>query len=448
VFLFFKRWRLTLNRFAYDKGSKIIRDKLAQATKPAQAELQPVVIRNTARQSIPRAAFLRQTQSRYYSHQSSFNPTVRGFSSRSTGKQPRAALPVSRTGIAVNNLTSRAPFASALRPNLTGGTLSRTAGGYGSGAGRVGGVRYFSHAPAAQAQVVNNVSAAVRAFWISGQKAQFDGMDPRSGDKRYKAVSELREKAGRTLRSMSRATPGSYIDFHISPTVTAFGPFSSVRDTFESGSIQNETLNAEGLIDLLSIDFARALKDLAMTMNDLKCLAVLGDLPLSLPEKSTLRVRFPGCDFRTVERLCDEVGVQRGVIRQDEDFDTYNGTETALLFPFAPSRVPSEVTESPYASPAKRHHKGDELDWRELMSPADSPGYSQRSDTGHDFEEVEAVERNPWGSDYSSLHESEADDAAMYFQAPEKSAGPSSTDYEGLEGIYKFLEECEGARRR
>ena len=445
--------QLTNIRFAYDKASKVLRDKLsqAQAARPVQTELQPVVARAAPRQYIPRAAFLRQTQSRLFSSQPKFNPTVRGFTSKSTARVPRSALPQSRTGNAVNSFIGRAPFASTLRPNLTGGTLCRSAGGYGSGAGRVGGARYFSHAPAAQAQVVNNVSAAVRAFWISGQKAQFDGVNPRSGDKRYKAVSGLQEKAGRTLKTVPRATPGSYIDFHISPTVTAFGPLSNVRSTFESGAMQQDTLNAEGLIELLSVDFARALKDLAMTMNDLKRLAVLGDLPLSLPEKSTLRVRFPGCDLRTVERLCDEVGVQRGIIRQDEEFDAHNGTDIALLFPFAPSRAPSETTESPYLSPAKGHLKGEELDWRELMSPADSPGYSKKSDTGLDFEEIEAVERNPWGSSpsgYSSLHSSEADDAAMYFEAPSKSVGPVSTDYEGLEGIYKFLEECDGARRR
>jgi hypothetical protein len=46
-------------------------------------------------------------------------------------------------------------------------------------------------------------------------------------------------------------------------------------------------------------------------MNDLKRLSSLGDLPVTLEQKSILRVRFPGCAAETVERLCDEVGVQR-----------------------------------------------------------------------------------------------------------------------------------------
>jgi hypothetical protein len=91
-------------------------------------------------------------------------------------------------------------------------------------------------------------------------------------------------------------------------------------------------VNTDGLMDLLSIDFARALKDLAAIMNDLKRLSTLGDLPLTMVDRSTLRVHFPGCDAQTVERLCDEVGVQRGIIRQDSDFDTSAGTEIALLF--------------------------------------------------------------------------------------------------------------------
>ena len=154
--------RLIRIRFAFEKASRLIRDKIPQAARPVQAELEPVLVRNTPRQPIPRAALLRQTQSRWFSSQPAFNPTVRGFSSKAGGKGVRSAFPASRTGSAVSSLTSRAPFASTLRPNLTGGTLGRTAGGYGTGAGRVGGTRYFSHAPASQAQVVNTVSAGLQ----------------------------------------------------------------------------------------------------------------------------------------------------------------------------------------------------------------------------------------------------------------------------------------------
>lgn len=243
------------------------------------------------------------------------------------------------------------------------------------------------------------------------------------------------------MQNVPKTAPGSFIDFQVSPTITAFGPLSTIQGASKS-------LNADGVIDLLSIDFARALKDLAIIMNDLKRLSSLGDLPLSMQDQSTLRVRFPGCDARTVERLCDEVGVQRGVIRQDENFDVYAGVEIALLFPFAPSRAPSIFTQSP-----EGYVRREKVDWRNMLSPDEtttSPGFSRHSDTGLDYEDVGAENQNPWlssPSGYSSLHASEDDDdGAAYFEQSNRQA-PKASDFEGLEGIYKFLEECDRAQR-
>jgi hypothetical protein len=334
-----------------------------------------------------------------------------------SAKYSRAACPKSATASAVSRLTTRAPFGSSLRPNLTGGAFPRTAGGYSLGGGRTGGARYFSHTPAAPAQVVNNVSAAVRAFWLSGQKAQFDGMTP-AGEKKYRNITNLQEEAGRKMQSAAKNAPGSFIDFHVSPTVTALSPLGT---TFPFGSVMEHSapnLNTDGFLDVLSIDFARALKDLAATMNDLKRLSTLGDLPITLEEKSILRVRFPGCDAETVERLCAEIGVQRGLIFQDEDFDASAGAHMALLFPFAPT---SEHTMS-------------------------SPGGSLRSQSGHDYEEIqEEIMDNPWMNEYESMDEISEGESA-YFTKP--SEHHNSSDYEGLEGIYRFLEQCDSSRRR
>ena len=277
----------------------------------------------------------------------------------------------------------------------------------------MGGARYFSHTPAAPAQVVNNVSAAVRAFWLSGQKAQFDGMTP-NGEKRYRAVTNLQEETGRKMRSIPRNTPGSFIDFHVNPTITALSPLGAA---FGSNiGLPSPSLNTEGFLDVLSVDFSRALKDLAATMNDLKRLSALGDLPITLEQKSTLRIRFPGCDAGTVGRLCDEVGVQRGIIHQDVDFDSSVGANVALIFPFAPS---SQHTIS-------------------------SPGGSLRSQTGHDYEAVDAITDNPWLESYESM-DYRSESGSDYFIKP--SELQHSSDYEGLEGIYRFIEECDNARR-
>ena len=322
---------------------------------------------------------------------------------------------------------------------MTGGTLGRTAGGYGTGAGRVGGARYFSHAPAAQAQVVNNVSQAVRAIWLSGQKVQYDGVT-RRGDKKYKSVSALQEQTDRKMRLSTASTPGSYVDFKVTPTITALGPLSSIP---RSSAVQAEqSLNCEGFMDVLSVDFARALKDMVAIMNDLKKLSTLGDLPISLHDSTTLRVRFPGCDGDSVERLCIEVGVRRGITHQDEAFDDHNGTQMALLFPFASSKTPSEATYSPQLQPSKRA-KARKADWEDMMSEHSQPHDSNQSVTSHDFEDV--VAENPWlssPSGYSSLHGSDEGDVAQYFDSSNRAA-----EYEGLEGVYKFLEECDRAKR-
>ena len=284
------------------------------------------------------------------------------------------------------------------------------------GGGRAGGARYFSHTPAAPAQVINNVSAAVRAFWLSGQKAQFDGLTC-SGEKRYRSITTLQEQTGRKMQAVSKNAPGSFIDFNVNPTVTALTPLGAAFPFGRAVEHSAPNLNTEGFLEVLSVDFSRALKDLAITMNDLKRLSSLGDLSITLEQKSVLRVRFPGCDAETVERLCDEVGVQRGIIHQDLDFDESVGGRMALMFPFAPT---SEHTLS-------------------------SPGGSLRSQTGHDFEEVEEdLVENPWLEGYESM-EDRSESGSAYFAKP--SEHPYSSDYEGVEGIYRFLEQCDNARR-
>lgn len=405
-------------RFAYEKACKAIKAKLPEPSQQLQLRLQPAYAFVTQRQPISRAAAIRQARSRYFSTRATgpFASSV-----RSGARVDYAAYQRSRVGSAISRLTSRAPFASTLRPCLTGGALCRTAGGYAIGAGRIGGARYFSNGPAAPAQVINNVSAAMRAFFLSGQKVRFDGIDPRTGEKRYRTVTALRDQAERRLTAFSRTAPGSYIDFQLSPTITALGAVRALQKKPASDEgFDSVTLNSEGLMDLLSVDFARALKDFAAVLNDLKRLSTLGDLPISLHDKSTIRVRFPGCDAETVEQLCDEVGVERGQIFQDEDFDVCNGTDLALLFPFAPSAAPSPEAEYfTFDDPLKRQNP-DEVDWRGMMSSENktksSPGHSKDTPTGLDYEDIELFGRNPWTaspSGYSSIDISDLGDRVL-----------------------------------
>ncbi|EMD01189.1 hypothetical protein BAUCODRAFT_62015 [Baudoinia panamericana UAMH 10762] len=383
-----------------------------------QAKLEPVLARNAPKQPLHPLARIRQSQSRWYSTaKSAVNSSTRQFTTTASGragpKYDRASFPKSRVSAQINQSSGRAPFAHTLRPNLTGGTLGRTAGGYTLGSGRVGGARYFSHTPAAQAQVVNNVSQAVRAFFVGGQKAQFDGMSPR-GEKRYKAVTALQDETGRKMRSIPRASPGSYVDFRINPTVTAITPMTAVTGFTESEASPLDHLNTDGLLDVLSVDFSRALKDLAAIMNDFRRLSALGDLPITY-EGSNLRIHFPGCDADTVERLCEELGVSRGVVHQDAAFDAFTGTEIALLFPFAPSQAASNTDTPAYSTQSARSDS--DLEDAVLMNP--------RLSTSSEYESVRS------GTDSSGY----------------ASDRHSPLEYQGFEGIYRFIEELDAVRK-
>ncbi|KAK4238023.1 hypothetical protein C8A03DRAFT_33980 [Achaetomium macrosporum] len=427
---------------------KMLRSKLSAATRTTNAQVQPIAVRTgNARQPVHPAAWLRQQKRaggvRYYST-TNLNSTIRRFlstsghyaSSAQTGfRFDRSKLPTSRISRAVSQLTSRAPFASTLRPNLTGGTLGRTAGGYGlSGCGRVGGARYFSHTSAAPAQVVQNVSQAMRAFWLSGQRAHFAGLGP-NGEKRYRAVSAAQEEARTRMEEAVAAwrgqrAPGAYVDFKIGPTVTALSPLGVAAVMgFEAAAEQQvgaATLNAEGFLDVLSVDFARALKDLAAVMTDLKNLAGLGDLPVLLEKDNVLRVRFPGMDAETVERLCDDVGVKRGVVGQDADFNASPAVEVALRFPFAPDVSCEDTITSPGGSLRSRGSESSSSDVEEAFI-------------------VDEFEENPW-----RLSGSEPEEGYESMSPPilSSSGEHCSEDFEGLEGIYRFLEECDRARGR
>jgi hypothetical protein len=226
--------------------------------------------------------------------------------------------------------------------------------------------------------------------------------------------------------------PGAFIDFKLSPTVTTLSPLAAAIAQSSGATAWGPdaaataaTLNTDGFLDGLSADFDRALKDLSAVLADVQRLAILGNLPVVLQGTNTLRVHFPGVDGQTVERLCDDIGVQRGVIGQDPGFDAATGSDVALKFPYAPD---SERTIT-------------------------SPGGSMRSVESHEFDDVSSLgddsfvrdafmddmANNPWMSDGDGYESA---------SPPARSQGAESENYEGLEGIYRFLEECDRAKSR
>ena len=131
-----------------------------------------------------------------------------------------------------------------------------------------------------------------------------------------------------------------------------------------------------------------------------------------------------------------------GVVHEDPDFASFVGVEMALLFPFAPSVAPSVAScVRPPDGPLR-----DEVEWRNMLSPEQTLSIISNTDGG--FEEVVA---NPWlssPSGYSSLHDSESDNHCdNFFEQPTVPSVKSSTQYDGVEAIYRFLEECDEMRR-
>lgn len=433
------------------KNARLLQHVYKQATNRLAPLLRTGGIRHPLFQQIPVCitnhpihpiALLKQTQSRWSSSQ--IGHTKRGFvtavrkSAAHGVKYNRSSFRQLRLATTIAAHTGRAPFATTLRPNITGGALRRTAGGYGLGSGCYNGARYFSHSPALAHEVVQSVSQAIRALHLAGKRTQFDGYNQGLGTKKkmkWKTVSQTQQGALKQLQSSIPSTPGSWVEFAINPTITAFTPLglaTTLEYTRAPFYDTDNHLNTSGLLDVLSSDFSRALNDLAVVIGDLKRLANLGDLPITYRDANKLCVHFPGCDAETVERICGELDVRRGAVFQDELFDRYAGTEIALLFPSAPNVEECNVSE------VQSMHSSTRLENKEQQER-----YSMQSE--HSFYNVSTPPlesarcTNVSNRDgYTSLDEE--------YPPPEAEAS-DPLEYRNFEGIYRFIEMCDNARR-
>lgn len=472
-----------MSRFAISKTKAFLQSNFPPAINaPTQAILQPIRIRSEVYSSNP-ASFLRnvRSQHRWFSAAAGKVASKSRLANRSL--HDRSSLPVSKIG---KDIVRRgaAPFSSTLRPNLTGGALPRSAGGYSLGTGR--GVRHFSHSPSVQAHVVQNVSAGIRAFLVNGGKARFDGIDGKTGEKRFKSISKTENELYQQLhKPLGLPAKGTNLEFHLGPTITAL---SSATSPSTSSLLEMQSINATGLLENLSIDFARALKDLSAIQNDLHRLSALGDLPLNLTHNAAgpvLTLRFPGCDAASVSKLCDEVNVCRGIIREDEAWSHDRDVEMALLFPLAPGgsdiAYQSHEEENGYfekqtspimtASPAHdAMSESDKLDWRQMMSSSHGPSVrsSDININNDDDDETDIINlhhseiansskmtttttttTSPKWSESLFLFSDHDDSGSMSYPEEAAAAAPAtrnSEEYKGVEGIYRFLQECENAR--
>ena len=283
-------------------------------------------------------------------------------------------------------------------------------------------------------------------------------MDPITGEKRFRRVSQTEDAVRSRWESpLARSTRGTKLEFKLSPTITTLSPVFSKNQQSATGLT---SLNDLCLLDNLATDFGRALKDLAAILADLRVLAAFGDLPINLvttPSGPVICVRFSGCDGDLVSHLCDEVGVRRGIIVEDEAWTAEKDVEMALLFPFAPTGSDTASSEldvaGDYFEPKAldQGHQRDELEWRHMLSP--SAHHSSRAASSHTCPTIHSPPRKiNTPSGYESLVESDfaSDDPYHHTLSPLKAPShgmTQGTDYEGLEGIYKFLQECEDSRR-
>lgn len=349
--------------------------------------------------------------------------------------------------------------------------------------------------------MIHNVSTGIRAFFVGGGKARFDGFDPVTGEKRYRTVSATEDAVYTQWEApMSLSTRGTTVEFKLSPTITALYP------SFYSDKLADATsLNEINLLLTLTSDFARAIQDLSLILTDLRALSAFGDLPISLIRTSTgpiLSVRFLGCDADLVSQLCNEVGVKRGVVVEDEGWHTAQvgkagqaekDVEMALLFPFAPSSrtsssLPSEGGDYYFTDPNSpqrqcQRQQPEQLSWRNMLSPSSQHSHCTAAEssllphenhnsnnsvhedaTADSPEDLPPYNSSPPISGYESLRESDFASEDPYLptttasssHSPVKAAAArnraraaaqSLDGYEGVEGIYRFLQVCDEARR-
>ncbi|KAK6363689.1 hypothetical protein TWF730_001109 [Orbilia blumenaviensis] len=310
-------------RAVVKKGIAVVRDRLPQAGHDL-ASIEPALARNTQRLQQPAARIRQQQQA----SRSSSNFTRNFTTSRNIpGSGNGGNVLKSPVRTAVSRINKSTPFASTLRPKLCG-ALPRSMNGYSLG----GSARYFSHSTA-PAQVVQQVSAAMRAFILSGSDL--------SSKRRSNATSTYARgqiKMHLAALNTDRLAPGAYIDFHIIPKFTCISDSDPVGYTCLDNS-------RGGFMDELNTDLTSAVSEISRVFRDLRKLSVLGELPVTLVPPSTLRVHFRGCDANLVTALCDEVGVETGVIHEDERF-AYDRL------------IPTE-------------HHVDSVNWREMLSSSD-----------------------------------------------------------------------------
>jgi len=430
-------------REAFQKGVSQIRNKL-ESTLPRQAtqssKLQPAYAHahhspssHPLQQRIKVARRWYTTAYKTILHNAAINPNP---SAQNAGNHVVGAM---------SKMTKTTPFATTLRPRLTGGAFPRTASGYSLGNGGAAGARFFSHGPASPGEVITQVAQAMRAMAMGGKNAADEYRNYRNGGK----VSVRAQLASRLAQD--ETAPGAYVDFHMAPTFTCLSRLSK-------NSISNP-----GFMAALDEDFTEIVNDVATVWSELQKLATLGDLPVSLAKdkEDTIRVYFAGCDREIVERLCNEVGVSRGVVGEEDRFAFELLMPTLEMKPFLESPGGSLHAIQPVPPPQGAHGTG--LYWQDMLSDSSCASQDgEMTEEGTEYTPAISVDGYMFsGSSVSGLspgqwESSEGSSGAMFpplmptraeaqLASPPQHTGPVPDL--GLEGLQRFLQECEEYER-
>lgn len=349
-------------------------------------------MRSPCHQPILKRAAIRQNKKRFFSTQININATIKrlfGTISSHAHESKNSGFTKLRTSTVISKLNNRAPFSSPLRPSLTAGALPRTAGGYG-----IGGARYFSCTPTPPARVVQDVFAAFRLFALSKK------MDPSnimtSSNERY--YHKKHDTQGDIIRQdwFPGQMSGSFVDFHLKLNFMSLSQLIEKKITTQSEIEQSPVnLNTPEFFEGLSNDYSQAMKDISVIMSDLKKFSILGDLPITLEEACILRIHLLGHDYESVERICGDLGIQRGIVGQYDDCFNTENDKMQLSYPHAP--------ESPTAlSAVKSLLRSDTR-----VSYQDSGNYTTAKKTVSEYSETEYFYLDKNSVDQSGYWDSE-----------------------------------------
>ncbi|RPA99328.1 hypothetical protein L873DRAFT_1684246 [Choiromyces venosus 120613-1] len=364
-------------RAAIKKGISVLKERIptANAQQTSRA-LEPVYARVPTQNSrLPYGQRVKVAQ-RWYSTTSINNALCEaGF------KDVAPKVAKSPVRHAVGRLTTTTPFASTLRPKLVGGAFPRSSGGYSLG----GSARFFSHTPTAPAQVISQVVAAMR---VLAAKGKMEGLN-------YGTNGRAAVRAQLAAKLVDENAPGAHVDFYLSPTLTCLSPLNA----------RQNSLGDEEFMESLGADFGAMLGGLTAIYSDIKKLSQRGALPITLagPASDIIRVHFRGRSGQDVEAICNELGIRRGVVYEEERF------AIGLLAP--------EYGEPPGS-------------WKDMMSDS-PPASSTYSEDG--FDETLSEAESYGASDYFDI------DADVSFGTPTPD-GSSVGANDDPEEIYRFLE--------